>query len=188
MAAAFRREQDDGAGDRLGSVLETISERLAGAFLWVAMIASVVVAALGTLNAAASLLLSRPIPGIVEITELALVVIVFMSQPGIVLARAHIVLDLLDPKPSTFLHRLRGILTVMTGLLTYGLIAWTGGQAFLESWAIRMRTDGIVSIPVYPIKALLVLGSAGAIAIILLMAFQRISAARFGTSKARLDS
>lgn len=188
MDGTSRRDRRDGARDGPGFMLQSIAERLANTFLWIGVIASMAVASLGTLDAVASLLVSRPIPGVVEITELALVVIIFMSQPAIVLARAHIVLDLFNPGPSTFLYRLRGILTLFTGLLTYGLIAWTGSQAFVESWMVRMRTDGIVSIPVYPIKALLVVGSTGAIIVMLLMAVRHIAKTDDGTSPSGLDS
>jgi TRAP-type C4-dicarboxylate transport system permease small subunit len=150
----------------------SLAGRLAIGCLWAAAAASLAVAGLGTADAIASLIQNRPIPGVLEVTELALVTIVFMAQPYVVLSGAHIALDLFRFRSGGALHRLRVILVLATGLVTYGLIAWTGTIALLEAWSVRLRTDGIVAIPVYPIKALLVLGSSVAL-IMLIVVFLR---------------
>jgi len=128
-------------------------------FLWVAVIASLLVAALGSADSVSSFVRNRPIPGVFEITELSLVVIIFMAQPYLMLTNSHIKLDLYNPKSGSFGYYLRAGMTIASGLLCYGLIAWTGFDALVASWEINERTDGVVLIPIYPVKFFLVLGA-----------------------------
>lgn len=132
---------------------------VADVMLWVAAIASLVIATLGTMDALSTLVLDRPARGVLEATELFLVVIVFMSQPYLVLRGAHIWLDLLKPKAGSALQFVRAILTYAAAMLCYGLIAWTGIDALVSSWSVKEQTDGVVLLPVYPVRALLVLGA-----------------------------
>lgn len=142
--------------------MEGIATRVASGLVWLAAAAAVVVAFLGTADAVSTLLRNRPLPGVLEVTELSLVVIVCMTQPWIVLKGAHITLDLIDPRAGGPLYWLRAVLTLAAALLVYGLIAWTGWDAFTQSWRVRQMTDGVVRLPVYPIKLLLVVGMAAA--------------------------
>ena len=136
--------------------------RLASILVWFAAAAAVVVALLGTADALSTLLRGRPLPGVVEVTELSLVIIVCMTQPWIVLKAAHITLDLFVPQPGSLLHMLRLVLTLAAVLMVYGIIAWTGWDAFVQSWRVGQETDGVVRLPVYPVKLLLVVGMAAA--------------------------
>lgn len=134
--------------------------QVAVAFTWVAAAAGAVVAAFGTADAIASFVYDRPLAGVVEVTELALVVIIAMTQPFIVMSGSHITLDLFAPRDGSIAAFLRRALSLATALLTYGLITFTAWSTFAASWAVREQTDGVVRLPVYPVKFLLVLGMA----------------------------
>lgn len=154
----------------------TAAERFASLLLYVSGAAIVVVAAAGTADAVLSVIGSRPIPGVFELTELALVLIIFMAQPFIILTGSHIALDLVAMPAGSLMNKLRDVLTLLLGLLCYGVIAWTATQGFLESLAVRQATDGIVGIPVYPFKFMLAFGAAVTVVVIVLMLIFR----RFG--------
>ena len=152
----------------------TMAERVATFLLYVSVAAIVVVAIAGTADVVMSVVANRPIPGVFELTELSLVLVIFMAQPFVMLTGSHIALDLIALRPGTLLCKLRDSLTLLMGLLCYGVVAWTGAQAFLASLAVRQATDGIVAIPVYPVKFLLSFGAAVTVAtLVLMLAYRR---------------
>lgn len=157
--------------------------KFASGLVWIAAAAALIVAVLGTADALSTLIRNRPLAGVLEVTELSLVVIVCMSQPFIVLTGAHITLDLITPRTGSPLYWLRLVLTLAAALLFYGLIAWTAWDAFLQSWDVRQVTDGVVRLPVYPVKLLLVIGMAAAalmVPVLLYQKFLRLRAGRAG--------
>lgn len=152
----------------------TAAERTSLILLYVSMAAIIVVATVGTADAVMSVVGNRPIPGVFELTELALVLIIFMAQPFIILTGSHIALDLVALRPGSLMSNLRDALTLVMGLLCYGVIAWTGAQGFIESLAVRQATDGIVGIPIYPVKFLLAFGAAAtALTIVGMLIYRR---------------
>ncbi|MGV0818172.1 TRAP transporter small permease [Martelella sp. AMO21009] len=69
-------------------------------------------------------MLSHPVPGATELTELALVGITFFVYPRVALARQHIVVDLLDVWMGTLARRLQQMLGGILGAVLFGAIGW----------------------------------------------------------------
>ena len=139
---------------------------IASLLLWVGGAASVLIAALGTADALSSFLRGRPIAGAVEFTQLALVTLVFTVQPYVLVQRAHIRLDLIRYRPGSLGGWLTSVLTFAAALLCYGLIAYTSWFGFVTSLEARESTEGVIALPVYPVKGLLFLGATIAFAIV----------------------
>lgn len=150
----------------------------AKALLFIAAAASVAVSALGTGDVVSTFLFNKPIPGVLEATEMLLVVIIFMAQPFIVLSGAHITLDLISMRPRSVLLVARTAITVVAGVLCYGLIAWTAFDAFLSSLAVGEKTGGSVGLPVYPVRLLIVFGSLVSIVYVLYVGARAVMAPR----------
>lgn len=152
---------------------------LATAFLWLAAAASLLVAVAGTANVVMSFLFNRPIAGVLEVTELALVLIIFMSQPYVYLHGMHISVELVKSEEYYYLKYVKLSATALSAIASFSLISWTGWQSFLASWDTRQKTDGIVAIPVYPIKfALVAAAAATLVAVVYVTARQASSLGR----------
>jgi TRAP-type transport system small permease protein len=69
-------------------------------------------------------LLSHPLPGATELTELALVGITFLVYPRVALAQQHIVIDLFDGFTGITVKRLQQMLAGLLGAGLFGVIGW----------------------------------------------------------------
>jgi TRAP-type C4-dicarboxylate transport system permease small subunit len=100
----------------------------------------------------------NPVPGTFELTEYALVVIVFASIGYTQLRKEHISIDIIT---SRFPPRVQAVLDIfmhLAGLAVFALVAW-------QSWvyAERLRdgqfVSGVLSIPQYPFAIIVAIGS-----------------------------
>jgi TRAP-type C4-dicarboxylate transport system permease small subunit len=151
--------------------LRKVGHRLAVYMLAVSAIAILATAAAGTLDVLMTLALGRPIPGVFEFAQLALVVIIFMAQPFIVLSGSHIMVELISLKRGSVLERLRSFVVFGFAATFYLVIAVSAYQGFMESVAIREVSDGLVRIPVTPFKFAILLGAVIALLAVPLAAF-----------------
>ena len=94
-------------------------------------------------------LMSHPIPGATELTELALVGITFLVYPRVALARQHIVIDLFDHWMGVTAKRLQQMFAGTLGAVLFGAIGWR-----LLTLADRAKdygdVTGYLKLPVYP--------------------------------------
>jgi TRAP-type C4-dicarboxylate transport system permease small subunit len=94
-------------------------------------------------------ILSHPIPGATELTELALVGITFLVYPRVAFARQHIVIDLFDQWMGVTAKRLQQMLAGTLGAVLFGAIGWR-----LLTLADRAQgygdVTGYLKLPVYP--------------------------------------
>lgn len=147
---------------------------IASGLVWVGGVASVLIAVFGTADAVSSLIRGRPLAGVVEFTQLALVTLVFTVQPYVLLHRAHIRLDLIQYRSGSLGDLFSRSLAYGTALLCYGLIAYASWPSFVSSLAAREHTEGIIALPVYPVKGLLFLGATISFAIVLILTVRSI--------------
>lgn len=147
---------------------------IASGLLWVGGVASILIAIFGTADAVSSVLRGRPLAGVVEFTQLALVTLVFTVQPYVLVHRAHIRLDLIQFRPGSLSDLFSRTLAYLSALLCYGLVAWAAWPSLLSSLAAREHTEGIIALPVYPVKGLLFLGAAISFAIVLILTLRSI--------------
>ena len=151
--------------------LRKLSERVSVALLCLSSVAIVLIALAGAADSLGSSIFSPPILGVFELTELLLVVIIFMAQPHVVLTGSHIQLELFGFEPGSAAGRVRRFTTALLGMLCYGVIVAASWRGFTEAWHIREATAGVYAIPVYPVKLILVIGAALAFLMSLLSFF-----------------
>ncbi|BCH29783.1 hypothetical protein MesoLjLc_17130 [Mesorhizobium sp. L-8-10] len=142
---------------------------IASGLLWVGGAASVMIAAFGAADAVSSVIRGRPLAGVVEFTQLALVTLVFTVQPYVLVTRAHIRLDLIKYTRGSAGDWISRSLAHGTAMMCYGLIAYASWPSFLTSLAAREHTEGIIALPVYPVKGLLFLGATIAFGIVVIL-------------------
>lgn len=99
---------------------------------------------------------SRPITGTTEITELMMVIVVFLSLAWCAVTRRHVKVDLLVGTFSPKAQALVDSLTLLAGLGTFAVITW---QSFLESMGVRAKTS-ILQVPEAPFHWIMTLGFA----------------------------
>jgi C4-dicarboxylate transporter DctM subunit len=104
--------------------------------------------------------LGRPITGAFEITDLAMVLIVFLGIAFTALKGGHVSLG--DLLLGRFSNRLRAFIVTTTnilGLCLFGLIVW---QSILQANLLRLKgaVSELLLIPVYPFQWVVAFGSA----------------------------
>ena len=112
-----------------------------------------------TLDVAASYLFNSPLPGKLELTEFLMVGIVYGSLAYTQAVRGHINVEVVLVR----LERRRRIASETLGalfaLLFFALLFWRTTAMAWQSWEIREVTMGVEAFAVYPVKALIPLGS-----------------------------
>lgn len=114
---------------------------------------------LGTADVIGTQLLGTPLPGALELTESTIVLVVFGGLAYAQTRGSHIRVEML------YTHlgpRMRAVLDGfghVMGLLFFGLLAWQAGLELAHSWRISEATFGIVRLPLWPTRAILLMGT-----------------------------
>jgi TRAP-type transport system small permease protein len=110
--------------------------------------------------------LARPLPGTVELTELAVVVLVYLGLARAEHERAHIAVDLLFVRLGT---RTQLVVRVLAGLLSAAVVLVLTWRLLAFSGQLRDGgfTTGVLSVPLYPV-ALIGVAGAGVFALAIL--------------------
>ena len=102
--------------------------------------------------------LKLPLPGAVELTEIALGIMVFLGWGYTQEQKAHVTIDVVYKKlPSTF-RRFLDIINPIIGLVFMGIIAWISIDFILYSKASGEYTENLM-IPVWPFKITILIGA-----------------------------
>ena len=100
-----------------------------------------------------------PVPGTLEITESTMVLVVFGALAYTQSKRGHIRVEILynygSPRTRAFLDAL----THLIALIYFALLCWAGAEEAIYSWDISEATMGSVRFPLFPARALLVIGT-----------------------------
>jgi TRAP-type C4-dicarboxylate transport system permease small subunit len=104
-------------------------------------------------------LFSRPLPGTVELTELAVVVLVYLGLARAEDENAHISADLLYVR---FGERAQQLVRVFAGIVSLGVVSILTWRLFVFAGQMDAGgySTGVLRIPIYPVAMLGVLGSA----------------------------
>ncbi|MFC1929958.1 TRAP transporter small permease [Chloroflexota bacterium] len=94
-------------------------------------------------------LLNRPITGSLELSELALAVIVFFALTQAEVSKQHIRVDVLTRFLSPKMLSLTEIITCLAGIVICSLIAVYSWEHFLKMYAIKQLTPGELRMPLY---------------------------------------
>jgi TRAP-type C4-dicarboxylate transport system permease small subunit len=143
-------------------------------------IGTVVIAAIMLLMCADVLLrdlANTPIPGVAELVATSIIVIVFLQLPATLrhdrMSRADLFLDPLLQRQPTAGKRLRGVFSLF-GIFACGVIAYSSLPTLIRSWsgAEYLGIEGVFTFPTWPMRAVVVMGSALAAVQYLLLAIQ----------------
>jgi TRAP-type C4-dicarboxylate transport system permease small subunit len=103
-------------------------------------------------------LFDRPFYGTFELSELLMVVAVFLSLASCQAEDRHMRVDFLFPYMNKAVRTVIDIFTYVCGIVLCGFLSWYTTEPALYSWSVRERTDGIISFPIYPVKIIIVVG------------------------------
>lgn len=124
----------------------------------VSAVALLAVMLLTVADVAGRWLLNRPVQGTVELTQLALVAIVFLALGRVEDRGEHIAIDLVvDRLPQQWRRAVR-VVAGLVSVLVLALVTWQ-----LYEFAGRMRAGdhvtGVLAVPIYPVALLAVAGA-----------------------------
>ena len=109
-------------------------------------------------------LANRPIDGVAEMVAMSIVVIVFLQLPATLrhgrMSRADLFIDpFLQRRPAAG-RRLRG-LYMLVGIFACGLIAYASWPPLLRAWNNNefLGIEGVFTFPMWPMRAVVVLGA-----------------------------
>ncbi|MDF3822857.1 TRAP transporter small permease [Leptospira sp. 96542] len=124
-------------------------------------------------------LANRPIDGVAELVATSIVMIVFLQLPATLrhgrMSRADLFIDpFIDRRPRAG-KRLRALFSA-AGIFACGVIAYASWRPLLRSWTEDefLGVEGLFTFPIWPMRALVVLGAALAAVQYLLLVIQDI--------------
>jgi TRAP-type C4-dicarboxylate transport system permease small subunit len=143
----------------LAKFLDSAVKRLCVGALACSAVFIGLLAALGVADIFGTTILTMPVPSALELSEAALVIVVFTGLAQAQRRRAHITVDIFSAKFTGKMRRISTALALISAILFFGFIAWRGGLAAWQSILIDERSMGQSSFPIYPSKILLSVGS-----------------------------
>ncbi len=129
---------------------------------WLALLGGVVLVGIVLLtvaDVALRKLANAPIFGAQNITELALLVVVFASIAHCGREGGHVAVDLIGNALSAGALRVSGVLVNLVGAAMLGVLSWRAVAAAQHAMAID-RTSNLLAIPHWPFYYVIVVGSA----------------------------
>jgi TRAP-type C4-dicarboxylate transport system permease small subunit len=106
------------------------------------------VALMTTWSASSGVLLSRPLPGEVELTEMLVAVAVFMFLPYCQLTGANVTADIFTARASDRTVALLGVLSALAALAFSALLIWRMYEGLLD-YREYVETTTILHIPIW---------------------------------------
>ncbi|GHF49427.1 TRAP transporter small permease [Seohaeicola zhoushanensis] len=128
------------------------------AALAVAAIFIALMAVVGTADVIGTSALGHPVPSALEISEVALVIVVFTGLAAAQMKGSHITVDILSGRFRGPLKMVSQAASLLSAIAFFGVIAWFGWLEALHSWEINEYASGGTPIPIYPGKFLLACG------------------------------
>jgi len=104
-------------------------------------------------------LLNKPLPGTIEFTRVFMAAVIFLGLAHAEEFRAHIRAKVFISRLPEKFQILMDIFAWFAGLFLFAIIAWQGFDMLIESWNSREFYPGVISVPIYPARLLVVLGS-----------------------------
>ena len=102
---------------------------------------------------------NSPVPGTYNISESMMVFIVFLAFASTQAKRQNIRIEIVTRRLSPRKRYPLDLIISLAGILFFGLICWQTWPLAIESWSMREYMSGPVSLPLYPSKLCLPIGS-----------------------------
>lgn len=139
-------------------------ERLA---IFLCAVALFVIMAVGALDIVMGEVFGRYLPFKVDLSGMLLAASLFLAWPLAQRNREHIRVDLFLQHFPPALQRVSRWLSLLCGLLVFGLIAYGAWNLALDSVAIREVSAATLGFPIYPAKVACALGATLVVAVLL---------------------
>ena len=115
-------------------------------------------ALLGSMDVLTTRILNDPIPGVLELSEAGLALILFLGLSTATGKGSHIRVDILLNRLGSSARRFcRAISSLFTAVF-FALWTWQMGHTAAKSWAIGEIAASLFPLPLYPVKCILFLG------------------------------
>ena len=115
---------------------------------------------LGTADVIGTQFFGQPVHGALELTESTMVVIVFGALTYAQIRRNHIRVELFYTRAGPRAQGLMDVFSDLMALLFFGLLLWQASFEAIFSFGIDESTFGLIRIPLWPARFILVGGTA----------------------------
>jgi TRAP-type C4-dicarboxylate transport system permease small subunit len=140
--------------------LRAAVERLAFAVLLVGGVGVLISMFLGTADVVGTQFFGRPVTGALELTESTMVLVVFGALAYAQIRRGHIRVELLYTHVPPRGRAALDFFTHVIAIVFYGLLLWLAIDEAMFSWSIGEATVGLIRVPLFPARSILVAGTA----------------------------
>ncbi len=144
-------------------MLEKIKKVLSGVnwvFMCVCGLSIAVMVTYGFIDVCARFLFNHPLYGTYELSEILMVVVVFLSISGCEAEGRHMRVDLVFSYISQTLQGVIDSIAYVCGIVVCGLLTLYSIAPALNSWRIDEHSEGIIPFPIYPSRIVIVVGLA----------------------------
>lgn len=139
-------------------ILNATVRRVSDVLGWIAMVFMAILMFGVTADVAARAIDGQSVPGLFEMSELSMVMVVFLGLGWTLRDDAHIRVTMLTDRLAPRPRRLAGGLAWLCAALVFLLLAWPSTQEAAYSFSIREFRWGVVQIPIWWTKIALAAG------------------------------
>ncbi len=139
-------------------ILNTTVRRISDVLGWVAMVFMAILMFGVTADVATRAISGQSVPGLFEMSELSMVMVVFFGLGWTLRDDAHIRVTMLTDRLAERPRRLTEALAWLCAALAFLLLAWPATQEAAYSFSIREFRWGVVQIPIWWAKIALAAG------------------------------
>ena len=142
--------------------------RLARVFRALAVLSGLLLAGVMLLtiaDVAMRYLVSAPIFGAHELTEIAMVALIMLAMPHCGVTRGHIRVDVLDRVLGPLGRFIGDLVSGVVGLTVLGFLLWRTGLKVLDTIEYNDLTN-MLTLPLWPVYVLIILGMGGYAAVV----------------------
>lgn len=140
--------------DALNSGVRRLSDWLG----WIAMIFMAILMFGTTIDVLSRALTGRTVPGLFEMSELSMVMVVFLGLGWTLRDDAHIRVTMLTDRLDPASRRRIGCFSWLVAALVFAMLAWPSTEEAAYSFSIREFRWGVVNVPIWWTKIALAFG------------------------------